>query len=216
MKIATLATPFRRLLALIALAVPLSASAALEPGFAPLDPSGKLDAYEMIATPAETWKVEADMVACTGDPRGYILTKKSYRNFILRLDIRFAHPDGLTDESAFPGNSGVLLHVSGERKVWPACVEVQGKHVDTGRIIGIGGAPRVTATDDAAARKRVLQPVGEWNSLDIVSIDGAVSATLNGVLVCVSEAGPLREGPIGFQSEGSPVAFRNIRILELP
>jgi hypothetical protein len=52
--------------------------------------------------------------------------------------------------------------------------------------------------------------------MEITSRDGALTAMLNGVVVCTAEPGELREGPIGFQSEGAEIFFRNLRIKELP
>jgi hypothetical protein len=169
-----------------------------------------------VGAPAATWTREGDVIRCSGVPNGYLATKKSYRNFVMRLDFRYERPDDLVDDASFPGNSGYLLYVTGEPKVWPQCVEVQGRNRDVGRIIAIGGAPAVKADDNPAARAEVIRPVGQWNSIEIHSQDGAVIAKLNGVVVCTSEAGPLREGPIGFQSEGREIHFRNVRIKELP
>ena len=68
---------------------------------------------------------------------------------------------------------------------------------------------------DEAARKKVLKPNTEWNSVEIVTKDGAITAYVNGEKVCESEAYELKEGPIGFQSEGAEIHFRNIRIKEM-
>ena len=61
-------------------------------------------------------------------------------------------------------------------------------------------------------RKSARKPHTEWNKFEIMSKDGVISAKLNGVFI--GKAGPylVHKGQIGFQSEGKPVHFRNIKI----
>jgi hypothetical protein len=191
-------------------------SAADEVGFSPLGNGRDMSAFDLVGAPAETWSVDDGSIRCTGKPNGYFATKRSYRNFVLRFDFRYARPADLTDDAAFRGNSGFLIYLTGEPKVWPKCVEVQGMNKEIARIFAIGGAPAVKASDNPEARQKALRPVGEWNSLEIASRDGALTSTLNGVVICTSEPGEYREGPIGFQSEGAEIHFRNLRIKELP
>lgn len=204
------------LVTLGALGACLARAADPDEGFEPLFLSLDADKVSFVAAPPETWSLHGQELRCSGVPNGYLATLRSYRNFVLKLDFRYVRPADLVDDASFPGNSGYLLYITGEPKVWPQCVEVQGRNRDAGRIIAIGGAPAVKANDNAEARARRLRSVGEWNSLEIHSQDGAVIALLNGEVVCTSEAGPLREGPIGFQSEGREIHFRGIRIKELP
>ena len=77
-------------------------------------------------------------------------------------------------------------------------------------------SPAIKATDYPEARKQALKPVGEWNSIEIISRAGAVTALLNGAKVGECEPGQLKEGPIGFQSEGAEIHFRNLWIRDLP
>ncbi len=183
---------------------------AADEGFVPLGKS--LDDFVLVNTPPETWSFEGDVIKCAGRPNGYLATKKSYRNFVLRFEFKFVRPKGLKNDWDFRGNSGYLIYITGEHRVWPKCVEVQGMYRQVGRIFAIGGAPRVNARDYPDVRRRVLKPVGEWNSLEVISRDGALTARLNGEVVCESEPGQLKEGPIGFQSEGAEIHWRNVRI----
>ena len=165
--------------------------------------------------PGETFKVDTRVLVCSGKPNGYWYTEKSYKNFILRFDYRYKRPDGLADENAFPGNSGYLIYITGDHKVWPKCIEVQGMNRDIVKIFAIGGFAAIKAKDDPEARTKNRKPVGEWNSVEIVSKDGALAASLNGVKISESEAGEFKEGPIGFQSEGAEIHWRRVRIKEM-
>lgn len=186
-----------------------------EEGFKPLGNGKDMSNFKLVGGLEGTWTVERDVIKCSGNPSGYFATTKSYKNFVLRFDFKYARPAGLEDDSKFQGNSGYLIYITGEHKVWPKSIEVQGLNRDAGKIFAISGYPTVKVKDDAEARKKALKPVGEWNSMEIVSKDGALTAILNATKVCESEAGEFKEGPIGFQSEGAEIHFRNPRIKEL-
>ena len=64
-------------------------------------------------------------------------------------------------------------------------------------------------------RRSAIQPLGEWNSIEVVSKGGEVRVSLNGQLVTTVTEHEFEEpGHIGFQSEGAEVYLRNIRIQE--
>ncbi|MEI8382542.1 MAG: family 16 glycoside hydrolase [Planctomycetota bacterium] len=168
--------------------------------------------FEAFGAAEDTWEALEEGIFCSGRPRGYLYSKESYRNFTLRLDYSFDRPDNLKDDAKFKGNTGFLMYITGEHKQWPVSLEVQGKHIQMGAIKENGGAATVTATDDDAARQKARKPVGEWNSLEIVSVDGSLTVSLNGVLISKSEPDFLSEGLIGIQSEDFPFEVRRMRI----
>ncbi len=55
----------------------------------------------------DVWVVRDGVLICRGNPAGYIGTGADYTNFVLRLQWRFDRP----------GNSGVLLRLTGPDKV---------------------------------------------------------------------------------------------------
>jgi len=168
--------------------------------------------FEAFGAEADTWVVTEEGVKCSGKPKGYLYSKQPYRNFTLRVDYRFPRPDNLKDEAKFKGNTGFLIYVTGEHKLWPMCLEVQGKHIQMAAIKENGGAEPVKAEDDDAARQKNRKPVGQWNSLEIVSKDGALTASLNGTPISKCEPDFLSEGPIGIQAEDHPFEVRRLRL----
>lgn len=196
-------------LAMVALSL-VTFSVSADEGFEPLVKSADLSDFGFVlrdadADPAKTFSVEDGVIKVTGQPFGYFHTKKSYKNYVLKLDFRFP-------EKA--GNSGYLIHITDDHKVWPKCIEVQGQYSQAGLIFAIGGAQgpdnrkepeKVKAVADAA------KPHQEWNSIVITSQDGKLTSTLNGKPVGEGKYG-LTEGQIGFQSEGAPIEFRNLMI----
>ncbi len=126
----------------------------------------------------KTWTSAGNIIKCSGSPRGYAYTKRSYDNFTLRLDYRF-HPVGARkDESKDGGNTGVLVYITGENKLWPKCLEIQGKHVQMATIKSNSREITIEIDDSEENRQKARRPVGEWNSVEIVSKDGALTSLL--------------------------------------
>ena len=82
------------------------------------------------------------------------------------------------------------------------------------QIFAMGGIKGPRSEGDSVAREKSRKPHTDWNKLEITSKAGVISAKLNGVVISQSGPYPIRKGPIGLQSEGAPVHFRNIRIKE--
>jgi hypothetical protein len=174
----------------------------------------QLEAKAKDAKPEDTWSVKDGMIICTGKPNGYFYTEKSFKNYVIRYDWRYKKPDDLKDEEKFLGNSGLLVHITGEHKVWPKCLEVQGMNRDHAKLIAVSGAKLDGAKFDNETLKKVRKPVGEWNTTEASIQDGSVTAKVNGTEISSGKT-DLTEGQIGFQSEGAEIHFRNIKIKEL-
>jgi hypothetical protein len=143
---------------------------------------------------------------------GYWYTADTFLNFTLRFDYRQVPPSDWehADDDQYEGNTGYLLFIT-DHRVWPKCIEIQGRHMDLLSAFGIDSA--IKSTIDVEARMRARKPVGEWQSVEIVSKNGQVKSYLNETLVStVSEHEFTAPGHIGFQSEGSEVHWRNIRV----
>ena len=133
------------------------------------------------ADPAKTFSVTDETIVCTGAPKGYMHTEKSYKEFTLRFDYRYKRPEKLEDDEKFDGNSGYLLFIQ-EHKVWPKCIEVQGMNKTVATISPLGGA-KAKFTEDGEARKKARKAVGEWNAIEIVVKGGTITSSLNGAKV---------------------------------
>lgn len=164
--------------------------------------------------PAEAWTPRDGVIACTGQPYGFLRSKKIYRNFVFRAEWRFQKgwepkPGG----EEWP-NAGFFIHAGPINNGWPVSLEVQGYFGEAGSLFGVRGGKITGAKRGPFVKDR--PPFGEWDRYEITSRDGKVSVVLNGVLVNEgSEASP-RQGNICLQSEGWPVFYRNLAIKELP
>lgn len=160
------------------------------------------------ADPAKTFGVKEGALIVSGKPTCYIYTDKDYSNYVLTYEWRF--PEGSSPDS----NSGCLVHIQLPHKVMPKCVEPQGRYKDHGKLFFIN----VKAQEekfDAEAHKKALKPIGEWSTTEVTcKADGSISVKLNGIPVASGKT-ELTSGPIGFQSEGWEIHFRNIKIKEV-
>ena len=86
---------------------------------------------------------------------------------------------------------------------------------DAGNILGLSGG-KARAKKDSVAQESAIRPVGQWNRVEVRSKDGEIVCRINGLVVCEASSEELREGQIGWQSEGAEVHFRNLEIRELP
>ena len=157
-------------------------------------------------------------LAVAGKPVGYLLASGTYANY--RLHVEWRWPAAANPKS----NGGVLLHIASgpiDRKTWPLCFQVQTKLNRAGDLLPMAGAafanPLSTPPGAAIPQLNRLEassekPFGEWNTCDVVSRDGALECTINGVLQNKVSGCKPAAGQIGIQLEGFPYELRNLRI----
>lgn len=140
------------------------------------------------------------------DYRSFLWTEGSYDDFILDLEFRVARH----------GNSGVFVRSSSQRSYIQAQIsDCHGKPEPLGND-GCGAVVGV-----AAPSKNMAKPAGEWNRMIITCQGDRMQVELNGEEIIdldLSESQNTRgilSGRIGLENNGSPVAFRNVRIKEL-
>jgi hypothetical protein len=164
-------------------------------------------------------------LVCSGQPIGVLRTDRQYENFVLRLEWKHLEAGG---------NSGVFVWSEGavpEGKRLPTGVEVQILELDWavqhnqtdayvhGEIFGTGDLktqpdnPRGPRSKSAENR---CKGKGEWNSYMIVCVDGVIKLAVNGKFVNGISHSDIKKGYICLESEGAPIHFRNLRIMELP
>lgn len=157
------------------------------------------------------WQEVRGAIVCFGKPKGYLYSKESFENFTLKLEFRYA-PGSDNPAQAFVPNTGVLVYITEPHKQWPKCLEVQGRYSDVANIKPNGGASPFQIFEDEAARQQARKPIGDWNTLEIVSKAGVLTSRLNGMKVCENQPSDVSSGPIGLQSEDYEVHFRRLRI----
>jgi hypothetical protein len=218
--------------ALCFLLLPLaSAWSADVPQFRDLFNGRDLTGWVDVNTSPETWKVRDGVLICSGQPIGVMRSEKQYENFILHIEWRHMEPGG---------NSGVFVWSEGvpaPGKRLPKGCEVQMLELEYpylnrqpdgsprplamvhGEVWGTNGM--VTVPDNPRGNRSMslenrCKGRGEWNTYQIVAVDGVIKLAINGKFVNGVSQATVRKGYICLESEGAEIHFRNIRIMELP
>jgi hypothetical protein len=189
-----------------------------------------LEGWVNVNTAEDTWKVRNGVLICSGRPIGVMRSARQYENFVLHIE--WMHMEA-------GGNSGVFVWSEAEpdpRTRLPNGVEVQMLELEWpnlnkvngvtpslayvhGELFGVGG---VKTTPDNPRGERSMsienrcKGKGEWNTYDVVAIDGVIKLSVNGKFVNGISNATRRRGYLCLESEGAEIHFRNIRIMELP
>ncbi|MBN2022044.1 MAG: DUF1080 domain-containing protein [Pirellulales bacterium] len=170
-----------------------------------MDPAVKME---------DVWSVKDGVLACKGQPMGYLRTTKQYTSFVMKLQWRWP-------KDSAPGNSGVLLRVVGQDKVWPKSVEAQLADQWAGDIWNIDAfgmkvdPARTNGRNTQRMHPSNERPHGEWNDYEITLSGGALSLKVNGLEQNTATDVEQVPGYIALQSEGAPIEFRDIRLVPL-
>lgn len=162
------------------------------------------------ADPMQTWSVTNGVIHCTGKPIGYIRTTQSYSNYFLTVEWRFVKIAPKAD------NTGILVHMQLPDKVWPQCIQVQGKHDRQGDLFLMEGAESkehrgMDKNTPVPLRGPSREnPVGEWNKAETICVNDHVVSFINGWFVNEITECTLNGGFIGIQSEGGDIEIRSI------
>ena len=185
------------------------------------------------------WKIDDGAIMLEPDKtlnnRGGVdlVTDEEYGNFDLKLDWKIGPK----------GNSGIIFYIHEDAAKYPDTyntgLEMQVLDNGTPTKPGHSDARLYThrAGDlyDLLAAEEAVHPQGEWNHIEIISLNGKLDFYMNGVhtlsttlwndnwkqMVAISKFksmpdwGTFKQGKISLQDHGEEVAFKNIRIKRL-
>jgi hypothetical protein len=189
-----------------------------------------LTGWVNVNTAPDTWSVENGMLVCSGHPTGVMRTERQYENFVLHVEWMHTEPGG---------NSGMFLWSGAQANPdspFPHGVEVQMLELDWprlntkngvvppvayvhGELFGVGGTKTIPDNPRGERSMSVenrCKGRGEWNTYDVVAVDGVIKLSVNGKFVNGIRGTTRKKGYICMESEGAKIYFRNIRIMELP
>lgn len=158
--------------------------------------------------PAALFAMDNGVLKISDASAGYLRTKKTYKNFTLTVEWRW---------TKVAANSGVLIHIQPNDTVWPKCFQVQQKADAAGDIICMNGLWANECTDKVKFTVPKIKPsnekpLNEWNTMKIISKNGKLEVFVNGELQNKITGMTAKKGFIGFQAEGKPMEFRNLKI----
>ena len=211
--------------------VPLAAGAQSgAPQFRDMFNGRDLTGWVNINTAEDTSEFRDGALVCSGRPIGVMCSEKQYENFVLHIEWKHMEAGG---------NSGVFVWSSARpdpESRLPDGVEVQMLELEWpnlhkregvtppvayvhGELFGVGG---VKTTPDTPRGERSMSienralGKGEWNTYDVVAVDGTIKLSVNGKFVNGITRATQKKGYFCLESEGGEIHFRNIRVLELP
>ena len=131
-----------------------------------------------------------------GEPTGYLVSDKSFKNFALSLEFRCAENT----------NSGVYVRSpmeagGSEVQIW----KQQPAGYNTGAIVGTA----------KTARDFMFKP-DTWNRLQVTAEGDRLVVMLNGETTLDTRDAKFPDGNIRLQYQQFPIAFRNVKIRPLP
>ena len=183
---------------------------------------------------SDKWVVKNGTMQLAGKGGGDILTRKAYRNFDLRLEWKISEA----------GNSGIFILADEEGShIYSHAPEIQildnERHSDNKIDSHLSGS----LYDMVASHPSSHKPAGQWNQVRILFRDGFLQVWQNGVATVNITIGDstwetlfkgskfsgglssffsdfdgfaeAESGHIGLQDHSDPVAFKNLKILEL-
>ncbi len=200
------------------------------PEFRDLFNGRDLSGWVNVNTDPDTWQVRDGMLVCTGKPIGVMRSARQYENFVLHVEWMHREPGG---------NSGVFVWSDakpGEKNRLPNGVEVQMLELEWpelhkkdgvtppvayvhGELFGVGGVKTLPDTARGTRSMSVenrCKGRGEWNTYDVVAVDGVIKLSVNGKFVNGIAKSTQKKGYLCLESEGAEIWFRNIKIMELP
>lgn len=156
--------------------------------------------------------VNDGMIETIGKPVGYARTNKEYENYKLHVEWRYPEE---------PTNSGILVHVKGDDKIWVSHYQGQLKHENAGDFIihgiesaTLNGEDYTSTEDDKPLIPKMNptneNPAGEWNTYEIICKGSTIELYVNGLLQNTATDCSVTKGGIGLQAEGSKIQFRNL------
>lgn len=183
-----------------------------------------------VNTDPGTWKLKKDLLVCSGEPIGVMRSEKQYENFMLHVEWRHMEAGG---------NSGIFVWsdaLPGKENRLPGGVEVQMLELDWvnqhkrdgvtppiayvhGELFGVGGVNTVPDNPRGTRSKSIenrCKGKGEWNTYDVVCVDGVIKLSVNGKFVNGISQSSIKKGYLCLESEGAEIEFRNLRVIELP
>jgi Domain of Unknown Function (DUF1080) len=150
-----------------------------------------------VVKPGEShWEVVGGLLTACGEPTGYLVSDRSYKNFVLSIEFK----------CGVDTNSGVYVRSPQENggyevQIW----RQQPAGYNTGAIVGTAK----TARDYTFKAE-------QWNRYQITADGDHIVVVLNGETTLDIRDTKFSEGHVRLQYQQFPIAFRNIKIRSLP
>jgi hypothetical protein len=179
-----------------------SAPAASQDGWVTLFDGNNLEQWDQVGT--SNWHITdgavvADQMTDKTVP-GYLVSKKSYKNFVVRVEFWPSHD----------ANSGIYFRCLDPKKITDrTCYEANIFDERADPSYGTGGITRYVEVSP-------MPKAGEkWNTYEITVTGRDIRVVLNGTETAKLRNGMFDEGPIALQHGAGTIKFRKVQVKEL-
>lgn len=194
---------------------------ATEEGFTSLFDGKSLNGWTIVGKRGPGYVPQDGIIVCPANGGGNLFTEKTYSDFIFRFEFKLSPG----------GNNGVGIRTPLQGNAAYVGMEIQLLDDPAPQYKNLRPVQYCGSIYDVFAAKRgSLKPAGEWNSMEIHCDGPQVTITINDQVIVDADTSTVTdeavlekhpglkrtEGHIGFLGHGTLVAFRNLRVKELP
>lgn len=182
-----------------------------------------------VNTEEKTWDLQDSILVNYGHPIGVVRSGRQFENYVLHVEWKHMEAGGNSGmfmwSSAIPGNNrlpnGVevqMLELDWVNQhikdgVKPPIAYVHGEMWGVGDVVTKPDNPRGVRSKSIENR---CKGKGEWNTYDVVCVDGTIKLSVNGKFVNGVSESTQRKGYMCLESEGAEIHFKNLKVIELP
>jgi len=149
------------------------------------------------------WRAEDGVIVAdkkTGKANGFLMTKKSYADFQVRIEFWVSHD----------ANSGIYMRCQDLNKITDrTCYEANIFDERKDPKYGTGAIVHISPISP------MPKAGGKWNLYEITVKGDRITAVLNGVQTADAHDGKFKSGPLGLQYAAGVVKFRKVQIKTL-
>jgi hypothetical protein len=170
----------------------------------------------------EVFSVEDGNIKFSGDENGYLMSLDTFRNFHLIVEYKW-ETNPPENKKSKTKNSGIMYHIPFDvpDTFWPKGIQFQVKEGFTGDFVLLDNVTiQVSDSTNQPGKSVVMKrfadaekPIGEWNTVEIISENGVCIQKLNGKLVNEGKNASVNSGRILLQYEGYPIYFRKVEVV---
>ena len=178
-------------------------AAGQDAGWITLFDGKNLDGWDQVGE--SNWRVEdgaivVDKMPMPGKEAGYLVSKNSYKNFIVRVE--FSPSDN--------ANSGIYFRCLDPKKITDrTCYEANIFDQRPDPSYGTGAITRYVEIDP------MPKAGGKWNTFEVTAKGRDITVVLNGQTTAKLRNGMFDEGPIALQHGAGAIKFRKVEIKPL-
>jgi hypothetical protein len=169
--------------------------------------------------PKRVFSLADGLMRISGEEQGYIATKLVYSNYRLLAEYKW----GSLSTGQAQRDSGVFIHGHGPDKYFMSSIEcnlLAGGQQVSGEVVLIGPQCRLTVNGEVKAgggvssveRQNHEKPIGEWNTMEILSENGRFQVKVNGQVVTEGTDLAPKSGKILLQSRWGEIFFRRLEL----